>query len=57
MAVSIPAAVTGLHKASVVMIRQLRTLSHDRLTHKLSSLSDKGYRRAVQETIRDYFEL
>ena len=55
--VAIPASVTGLNKDSVVMIQQLRTLSHNRLTRKLSELVDEGYRQEIKEALRDYFEL
>ena len=48
--VAIPASVTGL-------IQQLRTLSHNRLTRKLSELVDEGYRQEIKEALRDYFEL
>ena len=55
--VAIPASATGLNKDSVVMIQQLRTLSHNRLTRKLSELVDEGYRQEIKEALRDYFEL
>ena len=55
--VAIPASVTGLNKDSVVMLQQLRTLSHNRLTRKLSELVDEGYRQEIKEALRDYFEL
>lgn len=55
--VAIPATITGLNKNSVVMIQQLRTLSHKRLTRKLSMLYDEEYRKEIKATIRDYFEL
>jgi len=55
--VAIPAEITGLQKDSVVMIQQLRTLSHNRLTRKLSALSDETYQRKIRDAIRDYFDL
>lgn len=55
--VAVPAGISGLHKDSVVMIQQLRTLSHQRLTRKLSELNDEGSRQEIKAALRDYFEL
>ena len=55
--VAIPASISGLDKDSVVMIQQLRTLSHSRFTRKLSVLGDEGYQQAIKDALRDYFEL
>lgn len=55
--VAVPAGITGLHKDSVVMVQQIRTLSHKRLTRKLSDLLEEEYREQIREAIRDYFSL
>ncbi len=55
--VELPAAVSGLPKDSVVMIQQLRTLAHARLTRRMGVLADERARERVRETIRGYFEL
>lgn len=55
--IALPAGVVGLHKDSVVMIHQLRTLSHKQLTRKLSELPDGEYRDKIREALRDYFVL
>lgn len=54
--VAIPSAVSGLNKDSVAMIQQIRTLSHERLTRKISHLGDEQYRKRLLEALKDYFE-
>lgn len=55
--VLITADLSGLPKDSVVMIQQIRTLSHNRLTRKLSHLSDEDSRERIRKVIRSYFEV
>jgi len=54
--VFIPAEVSGLEKDSVVMLQQVRTLSHKRLVKFISSLENLEYQKNVLDALRDYFE-
>ena len=47
--------VSGLAQDSVAMLQQIRTLSHERLTRKISYLSDASARERIRQAIRDYF--
>jgi mRNA interferase MazF len=50
--VLLPAAVTGLTRASLVLCHQIRTLAAQRLSPALAHLSDPNLRRAVQRGLR-----
>ncbi len=54
--VFIPAEVSGLEKVAVVMIQQVRTLSHKGLVKLISSLENRKYQKKVLGALRDYFE-
>jgi mRNA interferase MazF len=54
--VFLPPEASGLQKDSVVMIQQIRTLSHKRLTQLVSRLESQEYQGKVLDALRDYFE-
>ncbi len=54
--VYIPQEVSGLQKDSVVMIQQVRTLSHKRLVKMISRLENREYQKYILDALRDYFE-
>ena len=54
--VEIPTSLSGLPIHSVVMVQQIRTVSHVRLEKCLSHLSDKHIQETILEAIREYFE-
>lgn len=54
--VFIPSEASGLQKDSVVMIQQVRTLSHKRLAKLISRLENREYQKNVLDALRDYFE-
>lgn len=53
----VEASRSGLPKDSVVMMQQLRTLSHQRLTRLIARLDDDGARKEIREALRAYFDL
>ena len=55
--VLLPADCTGLSKNSVVMIHQIRTISHSRLVKKIGDLNNESFQNEIKQAIRDYFEL
>ena len=50
-------AQTGLDRDSVAMLHQIRTLSHERLTRRISHLRDEAARAQIRQALRDYFEV
>jgi mRNA interferase MazF len=54
--VEIPTSISGLQMNSVVMVQQIRTVSHDRLVKNVSHLNDLIYQAKILEAIREYFE-
>lgn len=54
--VKIPTSASGLHLDSVVMIQQIRTVSHNRLTKFISHLSDEECQAKILKAIKEYFE-
>lgn len=55
--IQLPSAMTGLLKDSVAMVQQIRTVSQQRLINKVGELADAKLREAVNETLRQYFEV
>lgn len=55
--IQLPSAMTGLLKDSVAMVQQIRTVSQQRLINKVGELADAKLREAVNETLRQYFEI
>lgn len=49
--------VTGLHKNSVAMVQQVRTIAHSRLESPKGNLQDETAREKILEAIRMYFEV
>ena len=49
--------VAGLARLSVVMVQQIRTVSHIRLNSLLGEISDEETRQKVSEACRQYFDL
>lgn len=49
--------VSGLPKDSVAMVQQIRTISHQRLTNKVSSITDKKTCDKILEACRAYFDI
>ena len=54
--VFIPKEVSGLPKDSVVMIQQIRTLSHKRLVKLLTNLENREYQEQILDALKNYFE-
>jgi len=54
--VFIPPEASGLQKNSVVMIQQIRTLSHNRLGKRIAHLENREYQKNVLDALKDYFE-
>ncbi len=54
--VFIPPEASGLQKNSVVMIQQIRTLSHNRLSQRISHLENWEYQKNILDALQDYFE-
>ncbi len=54
--VFIPPEASGLQKDSVVMIQQIRTLSHKRLVKLISHLENREYQKNLLDALQDYFE-
>ena len=49
--------VTGLPKISVAMVQQIRTISHNRLTNHLGTITDIETQTKILSACRDYFDL
>ena len=49
--------ITGLPKLSVAMIQQIRTISHNRLTTLLGTITDMETQEKILDTCRMYFDL
>ncbi len=47
---------SGLPKDAVVMVQQVRTLSHKRLVKLVSNLENREYQKKVLDALREYFE-
>jgi len=54
--VFIPPEASGLQKNSVVMIQQIKTLSHNRLVKLIAHLENREYQKNVLDALKDYFE-
>lgn len=54
--VFIPSETSGLQKNSVVMIQQIRTLSHKRLGQQIGHLENREYQNNVLDALKNYFE-
>ena len=52
----LPIEVSGLPKSSVVMIHQLRSISHTRLVKKISELTSVPYQEKILLALQEYFE-
>ena len=55
--VALEASITGLPMDSIVMIQQIRTVSHSRLTNLAGTLHDALAQKKVLAACRDYFDL
>lgn len=55
--VALSTEVTGLQKPSVVMVHQIRTISHNRLANKIGNIKDTETREKILQACRSYFEL
>jgi mRNA interferase MazF len=55
--VLIPQGLAGQPRDSIVMAHQVRTISQRRLGRSLGTLTDSGLRRAIQQAIKDHFDL
>ena len=53
----IPAGAGGQPLDSIVMAHQVRTISRQRLGRALGSLDDYAFRQAIQQAIREHFDL
>ncbi len=53
----LPTNITNLPKLSVAMVQQIRTVSHQRLTNKVSTITDRETREKILESCRNYFDL
>lgn len=53
----VPAPASGLALNSVVMVQQIRTVSHKRLVEKVGGVSDADIRAKILAALRDYFEI
>ena len=49
--------VTGLSKLSVAMVQQIRTVSHNRLTALLGTITDIETQKKISDACRSYFDL
>lgn len=54
--VFLPMSISGLHKDSIVMAHQIRTVSHSRLISKLSMLTEAEYRNKILNVCRELIE-
>ncbi|MBQ3427634.1 MAG: type II toxin-antitoxin system PemK/MazF family toxin [Clostridia bacterium] len=50
-------SISGLPKASIAMLQQIRTISHDRLGRFAGSVTDKKTQEKILSVCRDYFDL
>ena len=55
--VMLPTDISGLPKLSVAMVQQIRTISHERLENKVSTITDEATRQNILNACRDYFDL
>lgn len=55
--VALSTEITGLQKPSVVMVHQIRTLSHNRLINKIGEIKDTDAREKILQACRSYFEI
>ena len=55
--VIMPTEISGLPKLSVAMVQQIRTISHQRLKNKVSTVTDVETREKISQAIADYFDL
>jgi mRNA interferase MazF len=55
--IMLPTEISGLPKLSVAMVQQIRTISHDRLTNKVSTITDEKTQQKILEACRIYFDL
>ena len=53
----LPMEVSGLSKESVVMIQQIRTVSHTRLRNLVGKIRDPKVQNDILNSCRDYFDL
>ena len=49
--------VSGLPKLSIVMIQQIRTISHNRLINLVGKITDLETQELILEACRNYFDL
>ena len=54
--VFIPSGASGLQKNSVVMIQQIRILSHKCLGKRIGHLENREYQNKVLDALKNYFE-
>jgi len=54
--VFLPMNISGLHKDSLVLSHQIRTVSHARLISRLSKLTDEEYRKKILSVCRELIE-
>ena len=50
-------AITGLPKLSVAMVQQIRTVSHNRLTTLIGTITDMEIQKKILDACRSYFDL
>ncbi len=55
--IKIPANISGLPKDSVVMLQQIRTVSHGRLLNMVGRITDAETQAKISEACRNYFDL
>ncbi len=55
--IKIPANIRGLPKDSVVMLQQIRTVSHGRLLNLAGRITDADTQAKIAEACRNYFDL
>ena len=55
--VLLPTAISGLPKLSVAMVQQIRTISHNRLQNKVSTITDEETKQSILSACREYFDL
>lgn len=53
----LPCEISGLPKLSVVMLQQIRTISHERLTFIAGKITDEKTRNKISEALKVYFDL
>lgn len=55
--VLLPTNISGLSKESVLMLQQIRTVAHTRLTTKISTITDEYIRNKILGACCNYFDL